>query len=170
MTAPRVRIVHLSPETLSALAAGDLKAANAGSPVPLTPWLVSDDAIRTWRYRAVQVVEAPEDLGWVTGAIVDEDREVVVGQAGFHAAPDPDGMVEIGYAVDPAERRRGYARATLAALVARARAEPLVRVVRLTISPDNAPSRGVMRDHPFVEVGEQWDNEDGLEIIYELPV
>ncbi len=162
--------MHLSAETLAALAAGDLDAADATSPVPLTPWLVSDEAIGTWRYRATQVVGAPQDLAWVTGVIWDEDREVVVGKAGFHAAPDADGMVEVGYAVDPAERRRGYARAVLLAMLDRARAEPTVRTFRATVSPDNAPSLGLIAQLPFVEVGEQWDEEDGLETIYELPV
>jgi len=170
VTSPRVRIVHLSAETLSALAAGDLETADATSPVTLTPWLVSDEAIGTWRYRAVQVVDAPEDLGWVTGVIWDEDREVVVGKAGFHAAPDADGMVEVGYAVDPAQRRRGYARAALLALLDRARADPSVHTFRATVSPDNAASLGLIGQLPFVEVGEQWDEEDGLETIYELSV
>jgi len=170
VSAPRVRVVHLSAETLAALAAGDLDAADATSPVPLTPWLVSDEAIGTWRYRATQVVGAPQDLAWVTGVIWDEDREVVVGKAGFHAAPDADGMVEVGYAVDPAERRRGYARAVLLAMLARARAEPSVRTFRATVSPDNAPSLGLIAQLPFVEVGEQWDEEDGLETIFEMAV
>ncbi len=46
-------------------------------------------------------------------------------------------MVEIGYAVDPAYRRRGYARAALEALLQRAAREPRVRTVRVTISPGN---------------------------------
>jgi len=170
VTAPRVRIVHLSADALAALAAGDLAAASDASPVPLTPWLVSDEAIGTWRYRATQVVDTPGDLAWVTGVIWDEDREVVVGKAGFHAAPDTDGMVEVGYAVDPAERRRGYARAALLAMLARARAEPAVRTFRATVSPDNTASLGLIAELPFTEVGEQWDEEDGLETIFELPV
>ena len=102
--------------------------------------------------------------------IWDEDREVVVGKAGFHAAPDADGMVELGYAVDPAERRRGYARAVLLAMLDRARSDSSVHTFRLTVSPDNVPSLGLVAQLPFVEVGEQWDEEDGLEIIFELPV
>lgn len=170
MSGLRVRIIHLSPEALGALAAGDLEAASAAAPVPLTSWLVSDDAIGTWLYRATQVVENPADLDWVTGVIWDEDREVVVGKAGFHGAPDADGMVEVGYAVDPVERRRGYARAALLAMLDRARAEPAVRTLRATVSPDNLASLGLIAQLPFVEVGEQWDEEDGLETIYEMPV
>ncbi|MBJ7355869.1 GNAT family N-acetyltransferase [Nocardioides sp.] len=170
MSGPQVRIVHLSAEALGALAAGDLEAASAASPVPLTPWLVSDEAIGTWRYRVRQVADTPADLGWVTGVIWDDEREVVVGKAGFHGAPDASGMVEVGYAVDPAERRRGYARAALLAMLDRARAEPSVRTFRATVSPTNTASLGLIAQLPFAEVGEQWDDEDGLETIYELPV
>ena len=170
MSDPRVRIIHLSADTLTALAAGDFEAASATAPVPLTPWLVSDEAIGTWRYRATQVAHTPADLDWVTGVIWDEDREVVVGKAGFHGSPTADGMVEVGYAVDPGERRRGYARAVLLAMLDRARAEPSVSTFRATVSPDNHASLGLIGQLPFVEVGEQWDEEDGLETIYELPV
>jgi ribosomal-protein-alanine N-acetyltransferase len=170
VSGPRVRIIHLAPAALVALAAGDLEAASASSPVPLTPWLVSEEAIGTWRYRATQVAGTPADLDWVTGLIWDEERAVVVGKAGFHGAPDADGMVEVGYAVDPAERRRGYARAALLAMLDRARAEPSVRTFRATVSPSNIASLGLIAQLPFVEVGEQWDDEDGLETIYELSV
>lgn len=170
MTTPRVRIVQLPPDTLFALAAGDLDAANAASPVPLTAYLVSEESVSTWRFRARQAVESPEDLPWVTGAMWDEDAEVVVGKAGFHGAPDARGMVELGYAVDPLLRRRGYARAAFRVLLDRARAEPDVRVLRATASPGNLASRTLIEEFGLVENGEQWDEEDGLELIYEISV
>ena len=79
-------------------------------------------------------------------------------------------MVEVGYAIEPAYRRRGYARAALENLMERARREPEVRTLRATISPTNAESLGLIAQYPFAEVGEQWDDEDGLETIYELDV
>jgi len=170
VAAPRVRIVHLSPESLSALADADLDTATALTGLPLTPYLVSDERIGVWRRRAGQVVETPADLPWVTGVLVDDDTGAVVGGAGFHAAPDADGMVEVGYGVDPAFRRRGYARAALLLMIERARSDPSARVFRVTVSPDNAASLGLVAQLPFVEVGEQWDDEDGLETIFELPV
>ena len=167
---PAVRIVHLSPEALAALAAGDLDSVSASTGLELTPYTVSDERIGVWRRRARQVVDTPEDLPWVTGILVDDDLGAVVGGAGFHAAPDAEGMVEVGYGVDPAFRRRGYARAALLHMVDRARAHPDVRVLRATVSPDNTASLGLIAQLPFVEVGEQWDDEDGLETIFELDV
>jgi RimJ/RimL family protein N-acetyltransferase len=76
-------------------------------------------------------------------------------------------MVEVGYAVDPAHQRLGYARAAFEALLERANREQDVRTVRATITPDNAPSRNLVLQYGFTEVGEQWDDEDGLETIFE---
>jgi hypothetical protein len=45
-----------------------------------------------------------------------------------------------------------------------------VTTVRASVSPGNAVSRDLVRAHGFVEVGEQDDDEDGLEIVYERPV
>ena len=131
---------------------------------------MSDERVGVWQRRAVQVIDVPEDLPWVTGVLVDDETGAVVGGAGFHAAPDADGMVEAGYGVDPDHRRRGYARAALLLMIDRARSDPSVRVFRVTVSPDNAASLGLVAQLPFVEVGEQWDDEDGLETIFELPV
>jgi ribosomal-protein-alanine N-acetyltransferase len=170
MNDPEVRILQLPGEAVLALAAGDLDAANQVSPIELTAWLVSPESLSTWAFRAKQVVETPVDIDWFTGLLIDVATDEIVGKAGFHAAPDADGMVEMGYGIDPAYRRRGYARAALTLLLQRAREEPDVHVLRATISPDNTASLGLIAQFPFVEVGEQWDEEDGLETIYELPV
>ncbi|GAA2151587.1 hypothetical protein GCM10009844_34000 [Nocardioides koreensis] len=165
-----VRIIQLEAATLAALGDGDLARALETTPLELTEWLAGPDCVGTWRRRARQVVETPADAPWVTGVLWDEHDRHAVGKAGFHAAPDPDGLVEVGYAVDPAYRRRGYARAALEAMIARAQADPDVRTLRATVSPTNTASLGLIGQFPFVENGEQWDEEDGLELIYELAV
>jgi len=170
MNPAAVRIVRLAPPAIAALAAGDLATANAHSPVPLTPWLVSEACVGTWRFRTRQAVESPQDLPWITGVLWDDEAQLAVGQSGFHGAPDATGMVEVGYAVDPAYRRRGYARAALELAIEHARSEPSVRILRATISPDNEASLALIGQYPFVRNGEQWDDEDGLELIFELPV
>ena len=165
---PQVRIVHLPPAAFRALADGDLAAANAASPVPLSAYFVSPEWKGTWRRRSEQVEQDPASAAWVTGVIWDEHHQLSVGRAGYHGPPDESGLVEIGYAVDPAYRRRGYARAALEALLHRAAHEPQVTTVRVTISPDNFASYALAAQYGFAEVGQQQDEEDGLEIIYEV--
>ena len=166
---PNVRIIHLTGPAFTALAAGDQATAEAVSPVPLSPYLAGPERRPTWRMRSAQAEEDPASAAWVTGVIWDEDRKLAVGGAGYHGPPDADGMVEIGYGVDPAHRRRGYARAALEALLARAAAEPDVRTVRVSIRPDNEPSLRLAMQYGFVQVGEQIDEVDGLELIHEVP-
>jgi RimJ/RimL family protein N-acetyltransferase len=167
---PRIEVRQLDAAALRGLAAGDLAAANRSSPVPLTPYLAGAECRGVWAIRAVQVVEDPASADWVTGIVWDPDRRLAVGRAGYHGPPDDAGMVEVGYSIDPLYRRQGYARAALRALIARARREPAVRTLRATVSPDNTASRDLVLAEGLVEVGEQMDDEDGLEIVYELGV
>ncbi len=164
-----VELVALPPATIHSLAAGNLAAANLTAPAPLTPFFVGARARYVWGLRSRQVEAAPAVVPWITGAVVDTSNGAVVGYAGFHGPPDAQGMVEVGYTIDPEYRRRGHARAALRALLDRARREPSVRTVRATIGPDNVASRSLVLQHGFVEVGEQWDDEDGLEIVFEVP-
>ncbi|HEX5597299.1 MAG TPA: GNAT family N-acetyltransferase [Micromonosporaceae bacterium] len=163
-----VRVAHLTAPVFRALVNGDLAAANAVSPVPLSAYFAGPEWRGVWQMRSKQVEEDPASAAWVTGVIWDERQQVAVGRAGYHGPPDSSGMVEIGYAVDPAYQRRGYARAALEALLQRAACKPQVRTVRVTISPDNVASYQLASQYGFTEVGEQWDDEDGLEIIYEV--
>lgn len=163
-----VRIVHISQPTHAAIAKGDLEEANRLSPVPLRPIFVTESFRSTFGVRAEQLLEHPEDEPWVTGIIWDEDLGVAVGKAGFHGSPDADGMVEVGYEVDPDYRRRGYARAAMQVLLDRAVADPSVRVLRASISPGNEPSLNLVASFGLERNGEQWDEEDGLELIFEI--
>jgi RimJ/RimL family protein N-acetyltransferase len=163
-----VDLVQLPTAAIDALAAGDLAGANRAAPVRLTPYLVGPECRSIWRMRSVQLQADPTAAGWITRVVLDPARAAVVGRAGFHGPPDSRGMVEVGYAIDPAFRRQGYARAALEVLLALAAAEPSVRTVRASIRPDNAASRRLVMQYGLVEVGEQWDDEDGQETIFEV--
>jgi len=53
-------------------------------------------------------------------------------------------------------------------LLRRAAAEPSVRTVRATINPGNVASLATIAGFGFAEVGEQWDEQDGRELIFEV--
>lgn len=163
-----VHLVRLGAPAIDALAAGDLVAARAAADLPLSDFLAAESCRRVWAIRSEQIAADPAETDWVTRVVTADGT--VVGRAGFHGAPDETGMVEVGYEIDPAYRRRGYARAALLVLLDVARAEPGVRTLRATISPDNDASRRLVTQHGLVETGEQWDDEDGLEIVFEIAV
>ncbi|WP_346265877.1 GNAT family protein [Streptomyces sp. CB09001] len=137
--------------------------------VPLTEYFVTDGARWLWRFRLDQMAADPDHSRWMVRQAVVGDKDLVVGHAGFHGPPDEVGMVEIGYSVAPDFRRQGYARSILTELLRRAAAEPAVTTVRAAVSPDNVASLATISGFGFVEVGEQWDEEDGLELVFEAP-
>lgn len=163
---PDVRLELVPPDLLDDLAAGRL---DPPLPAPVSAHLAGPECAGLWRRRSRQIRETPADAPWITRLIIDPRLPEAVGLAGFHGAPDVAGMVEVGYRVDPARRRRGYARTALTTLLAVAREHPDVRTVRASISPDNTASLALATAHGFVAVGRQWDDEDGWEIVHELP-
>ena len=76
--------------------------------------------------------------------------------------------MELGYWIEPASRRRGYAAEAIHGLMEWAGTEHAVRRFILSISPGNAASLGLARKLGFVEVGRHLDDEDGEELVFEL--
>ena len=92
-----------------------------------------------------------------------------IGYANFHAPPDERGMVEIGYQVEAHLRGQGYGSEAASAMWEWA-AQHGARILRASIAPHNAPSIALVRRAGFRPVGEQMDDVDGLEVIWEREV
>lgn len=121
--------------------------------------------------RARQVRDKPHDSPWLLRAIIRSEagtpREAI-GHLNFHGGPGDDGQVEVGYALLPGARGRGYAIEAVRAAFDWATATHGVRRFRATVAPDNERSRNLIAKLGFVHTGEQMDPEDGLELVYEL--
>jgi RimJ/RimL family protein N-acetyltransferase len=163
-----VDLVEPGVRTLRALADGDVVAATQESGLPISAYLTTAEHRPTWALRYEQVLADSAVAAWTTHVVYDPLRGVCVGCAGYHGPPDRRGMVEVGYAIDPRFRRRGYARAALVALLERAAGEPGVRVVRASVGPDNQPSLALIGQYGFVRVGSQLDPVDGAEVVFEV--
>lgn len=164
MSAPQVDLPLLSRAALEALVAHDLAVASQVAGVALPAWFADNDWL--WTLRLGQVVGDPGDAPWLTRAVLDTTTGVAVGLAGFHGPPDERGMVEVGYEIGPEHRRRGYARAALAWLADYGRAHGAA-VLRASVAPDNTPSLGLIAQFGLVQVGEQIDERDGRELVFE---
>jgi RimJ/RimL family protein N-acetyltransferase len=97
----------------------------------------------------------------------------MIGHAGFHGPPGVNGpaaadAVEIGYSIFEPWRGRGYATEVARALIDWAHRERGITRVIASVSPENAPSLVIVRKLGFVQTGELWDDEDGLELVFEL--
>jgi [ribosomal protein S5]-alanine N-acetyltransferase len=91
----------------------------------------------------------------------------VIGSIGFHGPPDDQGRLEVGYSVDPDHRRQGYTSEAVRALFDWAHAAQGITTFVASISPDNEPSLRLAQGFGFRQVGEQIDEIDGLELVFE---
>ena len=98
---------------------------------------------------------------------VEKDTNIVVGSSGFHDFPDERGMIEVGFGIVPVKQNQGFGKELLIGMWKFISSRTDVRVLRYTVSPDNAPSMHIIHKLGFTQVGEQVDPEDGVELIFE---
>lgn len=120
--------------------------------------------------RIADVRAHPENLKWYYRLIVLRESNELIGSISFHAPPNSVGMVEVGLGICEAHRGQGYASEALRGLWTWACDQQGVSVLRYTVSPENAPSQAMISHYPCDYLGQQIDEEDGPEDIYEIPV
>ena len=164
---PRTRLVLMSLGFMDAILAGDREGAEAllGASVP-DEWPDEDDR---WllRLRNEQIREDASSAPWLVRAIVSREADRMVGHVGFHGPPDEDRVVEIGYTVLSDFRRRGYAEEAVRAMFDWAHSEHEIARLRASAAPDNDPSLALIKKLGFFQVGVQWDERDGRELVFE---
>jgi RimJ/RimL family protein N-acetyltransferase len=151
---------------IDALLAGDLDTARSLAPYPIHESTFAGDEY-VLSLRQTQLRADPTELPWLYRAAVLRDTGEVVARCGFHAPPDAEGTVEIGYRVQEAWRRQGLAGELAAAMLEFARSQGAARCLAST-TPDNAASQAVLARLGFVRTGEQMDEVDGLEHVFTL--
>jgi [ribosomal protein S5]-alanine N-acetyltransferase len=126
------------------------------------------------RFLGMRLRQMREDVRyqqWCPHVIALDGR--MIGHAGFHGPPGsnaakvPD-AVEYGYKIFPAWRGRGYATQAATMLMDLAEEWAGISHFVLSVAPDNEPSLAIVRKLGFVRTGEQMDDEDGLEHVFEL--
>jgi RimJ/RimL family protein N-acetyltransferase len=173
ISAHRLELVSMSPEVLVALLERRREDAQAMLGAAIAQWW--PDAVDT-RFLRVRLEDMRRDPGarpWLLRALVRRGTPAeMVGHAGFHGPPSPDAAggsprLELGYAVFPAFQGCGYATEAAAALMAWAQACHGIRHFVASIGPGNGASQAIVRRLGFIQTGEQWDDEDGLELVFE---
>lgn len=76
-----------------------------------------------------------------------------IGGIGFKGTPDAEGIVEVGYGIDEAYRRKGYGAEAVKAMVKWALEQEGVRCVTAQTETDNSISQKVLLKNGFVRDG-----------------
>jgi ribosomal-protein-alanine N-acetyltransferase len=162
----RLRLISMTPAFIQAVLDG--KRAGAGGLLDvIVPDEWPDEDVRYLHLWLKDMIDAPQFAKWRARVIVHAGSEPhMIGHAGFHGPPDESGMVEMGYTIFPKFRRRGLASEAAQRLIDFAKENGAARI-RASVSPDNAPSLAMMKKLGLVQIGEQMDEIDGLELVFE---
>ena len=120
--------------------------------------------------RIADVRENPDNIKWYYRLIIKRSTNELIGSISFHAAPDEQGMLEVGLGIAEPARGNGFASEALEAMWRWAIEQPGVASLRYTVSPDNAASQAIIAQYPAEYLGQQIDEEDGPEDIFQISV
>jgi RimJ/RimL family protein N-acetyltransferase len=140
----RLDLIAMTPSLIDAELAGSTALAQALHVPPPDTWppeLYERDDLE--RMRAL--LQVPVHAGWAVYYLLERGTPPhLVGVAGFAGAPGADGVVDVGYSILPAYRRRGLATEAVGALLQYALARPGVRCVAAETYPSLEGSIGVL--------------------------
>jgi len=164
----RLELHHLSAEAIIELFEdkSDNKALLNRSITNPHRVLVDNSGPLGWRVPQVKV--DPSVNKWFVRWIVLKETAEVIGSTSFHGVPDAEGMMEIGLGIEEPFQNKGYAKESLKGMWSWVSQFPEVKTLRYTVSPDNLPSIAVINYFGFEYKGQQIDEEDGPENIYEM--
>jgi [ribosomal protein S5]-alanine N-acetyltransferase len=174
ISSERLELILVSPQAIDALLDGRRADAERELDASIPPSWPDEHDAGFLRHRRRQLERAPQAEPWLVRAVIlREPVRMMIGHAGFHGQPgvngkqDPD-AVELGYTIFEPHRGRGYATEAAQALMDWASAEKGMHRFIASVAPTNAPSLAIVEKLGFVQTGEQWDEEDGLELVFEL--
>ena len=168
---PRLDLIALSPEFLSASIRGDLETASRFIELDVPgEWL---EAKWLMEMRLVKMRENPALEPWLLRAIGLRETRAMIGFIGFHTLPGADYLhcyapesVEFGYTIFSDYRGKGYASEAASALMDWATREHGVTRFVVSISPTNKPSLRLAQKFGFRKVGSFTDPEAGVEDVF----
>ena len=165
---PRLELHHLSAEAIIELFEEKRDSIALAGGSFANPHRVLVDSSGPLGWRVPQVKVDPSVNKWFVRFIVVKETQEVIGSTSFHGAPDADGMIEIGLGIEEAFRGKGYAKEALKGMWRWVCEFLEVKTLRYTVSPDNLPSIAVIEYFGFDYMGQQMDEIDGPENIYEM--
>jgi RimJ/RimL family protein N-acetyltransferase len=121
-------------------------------------------------HRIPRVTKDPDFAPFALRLAVLKESSEIIGSSGFHDFPDESGMIEIGLEVLPPFRRQGFALEILHGMWHWAIKEHHAKTLRYTVSTNNTNSINLINKLGFAKIGQQIDEEDGPEDIYEMSV
>lgn len=130
--------------------------------VKLAPEWLGFPAAREAMQPAYEYLKShPSALGWWTYLFIHKADHTLIGLGGFKGEVNEEGMVEIGYEIAPAYRRRGLALEAARGMIEFAFAHSEIKRVDAHTLPERNASTGVLEKVGMKHVRTVHDPDDG---------
>jgi [ribosomal protein S5]-alanine N-acetyltransferase len=103
----------------------------------------------------------PSSIEWGYHLFIHAKDRALIGEGGYKGKPDKDGMVEIGYAIVPEHRRRGFAFEAAKGLTTHAFSHAEVNIVQAHTLKDGTASINVLTKLGMKFAGTAEDPDEG---------
>jgi [ribosomal protein S5]-alanine N-acetyltransferase len=154
----RLQLIACSKMHLNALVQSERALADLLGVELAENWLVFPESAPY----ALKMLEAnAQILRWGMHLFLKKDENKIVGSGGFKGVADPEGMVEIGYAISPLYENQGLATEAARGMIDYAFGWSNVRMVDAhTLAEENASVK-VLQKCGMTRIAEKHDDEDG---------
>lgn len=103
----------------------------------------------------------PSSPNWGFYLFIHASDRVLIGEGGFKGKPDEEGVVEIGYAIVPEYRQRGFATEAARGLTHYAFSHPEVNIVQAHTLKDGTASINVLKKLGMTFISTAHDPDEG---------
>lgn len=118
--------------------------------------------------RIPQIQVDPSVNKWFVRWVVLRSTQEIIGSTSFHGAPDENGVVEIGLAVESAFQRQSYGKEILQGMWGWVVTQPGVKILRYSVKENNEASIALINSFGFKLMGEQIDENNEVTKVYEM--
>ncbi|MFD1861484.1 GNAT family N-acetyltransferase [Planococcus chinensis] len=139
----RLKITTFELEMIKALLEGPKQLAKM-VPYQVPAEYPMDVYKQFFPYKIERFTEHPEENIW-EGLIIHKETKTVIGDIGYKGGPNDKGEINLGYSILPRFQGNGYASEAATAMVQWGLAQPGVRKVTATCSPENGASIRVLQ-------------------------
>ena len=152
ISTPRLTLVAATAAILDAELEGPEALSSVLSAVVPEGWPPGEYDRPAIEFFRARIAEQPQMADWYAWYAISRGLAppTLVASGGYFGPPLPDGIVEIGYSVVPAQERRGYATELVGALVQHAFSDPRVSRVIAHTDETNLASVTVLRRNGFL--------------------
>jgi GNAT superfamily N-acetyltransferase len=155
----RIRLVCLDTAQLGQVVS-DPQQLEAALGVVLSRDVVSPLVVRAIGMKRIKMAGAPvADHAWYTYWLLVVNSSFGAGLVGFKGVPNAEGLVEIGYGIDPVYQGQGLMTEAVQALVSWALAQPSCNGVYAEVKKSNPASSRVLQKAGFIR---QRESEEAI--------